>query len=57
MCNLSRGIRDDERAETQAEIILNMYKNGFTVEQIVLAVNREAEEVQAVIKRGEPVLV
>lgn len=30
MCNLSQGIRED----AQAEIIMNMYKNGFTIEQI-----------------------
>ena len=52
MCNLSQGIRDDVRAE----FILNMHKNGFTIEQIAIAVNKNVEEVQAVIKRGEPVL-
>ncbi len=52
MCNLSQGIRDDERAE----IILNMHKNGFTIEQIEVVVNKNVEEVQTVIKRGEPVL-
>ncbi len=52
MCNLSQGIRDDVRAE----IIINMYKNGFTIEQIAIAVNKNMEEVQAVIKKGELIL-
>ena len=30
MCNLSQGIVDD----TKAEIILNMFKKGYTLEQI-----------------------
>ena len=30
MCNLSQGIVDD----TKAEIIMNMYRKGYTLEQI-----------------------
>ena len=30
MCNLSQGIREDATAEAQAEIIMNMLKNGET---------------------------
>lgn len=30
MCNLSQGIREDAGTETQAEIIMNMLKNGET---------------------------
>lgn len=57
MCNLSQGIREDARAETQAEIIINMYKNGFSIEQIEIAVNKSVEEIKAVIEKREPVLV
>lgn len=56
MCNLSQGIREDARAETQAEIIMNMYRNGFTIEQIELAVRKSAEEIRAIIEKREPVL-
>ena len=52
MCNLSQGIRDD----VKAEIVFNMHKNGFTIEQIAVAINKSVEEVQAIIKKGEPVL-
>ena len=56
MCNLSQGIREDAKAETIAEIVFNMHKNGFTIEQIAVAINKSVEEVQAIIKKGEPVL-
>ncbi len=56
MCNLSQGIREDARAETQAEIIINMYKNGFSIEQIAVAINKNVEEIQAVIDKRESVL-
>lgn len=44
------------RAEGAEKIILNMYENNFTLEQIALATNRSIEEVKAVIKKREPVL-
>lgn len=52
MCNLSQGIRED----AQAEIIMNMYRNGFTIEQIEIAVEKTAEEIKAIIEKREPVL-
>ena len=56
MCNLSQGIREDATAEAQAEIIMNMYRNGFTIEQIEIAVEKTAEEIKANIKKLEPAL-
>lgn len=52
MCNLSQGIRED----AQAEIIVNMYKKGFTLEQIADVAKKSAEEIRAIIKKREPVL-
>lgn len=52
MCNLSQGIVDD----VKAEIILNMYKNDFTVEQIAIATNMGVEEVEAIIAKRKSVL-
>ena len=37
------------RAEAQAELIRNMHKNGFTAEQIAAAINKDLEEVRAVL--------
>ncbi len=56
MCNLSQGIREDAREDAQAEIIMNMYKNGFTIEQIEIAVRKSAEEIRAIIEKREPIL-
>lgn len=52
MCNLSQGIVD----ETKAEIILNMFENNFTVEQISLATKQSVEEVERIIKDNRFVL-
>ena len=60
MCNLSQGIREKGRAEGEARsevrVILNMYHNNFTLEQIALATGKSIEEVDAVIKGREPIL-
>lgn len=60
MCNLSQGIKEDGiaigreagrmegRAEGEAGLILKMYKNGFTAEQIAAATDKETEEVKTI---------
>lgn len=61
MCNLSLGI--EERAEARGEkktsekIIINMYKNKFTLEQISLATQKSIVEVEQIIKEKESVTV
>ena len=57
MCNLSQGIRERSVAERDEKIILNMYRKGYTLEQIAECVEKTIEEVEAVIKKREPVLV
>lgn len=52
MCNLSQGIRDN----TLVDVIMTMYENNFTLEQIAVATKKSVEEVTAVIKKQEPVL-
>lgn len=60
MCNLSQGIKEDGiaigAAREKAQIILNMYKNGFTAEQIASATDKDIEEVKAIIAGKEPAL-
>ncbi len=54
MCNLSQGIRED----AQAEIIINMNRKGYTLEQIADVAEKSVEEIQAVIeKRISPSIV
>ncbi len=61
MCNLSQGIEDKGiaigKAAAEAEIIVTMHNNGFTAEQIASAINKDKEEVEAVIERKELELV
>ena len=52
MCNLSQGIRDDEKIK----VIMNMHKKGYTPEQIAEIVEKTTKEVDAIIKKREPVL-
>lgn len=52
MCNLSQGIKDN----TLADVIMNMYENNFTLEQIAVATKKSVEEVETIVKKREPVL-
>jgi len=52
MCNLSQGIRDN----TLAEVIMTMHEKGYTSDQIAEIVKKSIEEVEAVIRKREPVL-
>ena len=56
MCNLSQGIREDATDEANAKIIMNMHRDGYSSEQIARIVEKTIEEVEAVIKKREPVL-
>ena len=60
MCNLSQGIKEDgiaiREARKEEKIILNMHNNGFTVEQIAMATDKNVEEVKAIIAEKEPAL-
>lgn len=57
MCNLSQGIKEDGIAigkiMAEAQIIITMYNNGYTAEQIAAAINKEVEDVEAIIKEKE----
>ena len=40
------------KTAAQIDIILNMYKNNFTVEQIALATQHKVDEVKKIIKNN-----
>ena len=46
MCNLSQGIVED----TKAEIIMNMYKKGYTLEQIAEVTEKSVSEIEKIVK-------
>ena len=56
MCNLSQGIRENATDNAIAGVIMNMHRKGYTLEQIAECVEKTIEEVEAVIKKQEPVL-
>ena len=60
MCNLSTGFeeRATERAteKTSEKFILNMYKKGYTLDQIADVAETGVDEVEAIIKKKEPAM-
>lgn len=61
MCNLSQGIEDKGiaigKAMAEVQIIVTMHNNGFTAEQIALAINKDIEVIEAVLKKEERVFI
>jgi hypothetical protein len=65
MCEIMERIASEERAEGRAEgaskketnIIMHMYKNNFTLEQIALATSKTPEEIEEIIKNSELAMV
>ena len=69
MCNLSQGIKEDGIAigrkdgiaigeargeeKKEATIILNMYKKGFSIEQIAIATDKEINDIKTILKEKE----
>ncbi len=56
MCNLSQGIREKATDNALADVIMTMHEKGYTSAQIAEIVKKTIEEVEAVIKKREPVL-
>lgn len=61
MCNLSQGIleKGEARGKTigEAKIILSMHRNGYTLEQIADVAEKDREQIEAIIEKGEPAMV
>jgi len=57
MCNLSQGIEEKGiaigEAKAEARIIMNMYNNGFTADQIAAVTDKNIEDVEAIIQGKE----
>ena len=56
MTKIGRLIHEDGAKECEAEIILKMYKNGFTAEQISNAIEKDVQEIKKIIESREPTL-
>ena len=56
MCNLSTGIEEKATEKTSAKFILNMYKKGYTLDQIADVAETGVDEVKAIIKKKEPTM-
>lgn len=58
MCNLGEGIEEKAiaigEAKTEARLVGNMHKNGFTAEQIAAATDMDIKDVEAILAGREP---
>ncbi len=50
MSNLGQAIEEEGIALGEARIILNMYKNGFTAEQIAAVSDKDIREIEAIVE-------
>lgn len=56
MCNLSTGIEERATEKTSEKFIMNMYKKGYTLDQIADVAETGVDEVEAIIKKKEPAM-
>ena len=56
MCNLGQGIEDRAIERTLIDIVMNMYKNNFSLEQISIATDKSVEEIKKIIEKNDKVL-
>ena len=56
MCNLSTGIEERATEKTSEKFILNMYKKGYTLDQIADVAETGVDEVEAIINKKEPAM-
>ena len=65
MCNLSQGIKEDGitigkeigKEIGEAKIIIRMHNNGFTIQQIADATDKDVKEVEDIIEGKKAVTV
>ena len=53
MCNLSLGIEERAAEKTLESVVMNMYKNNFSLEQISIATDKSVEEIKKIINEHE----
>lgn len=53
MCNLSLGIEERATEKTLESVVMNMYKNNFSLEQISIAIDKSVEEIKKIINEHE----
>lgn len=56
MCNLGEGLVERTEEKVLAEVVMNMYRSQFSLQQISLAINKSIEEVQRIIEEKSLVL-
>ena len=56
MCNLGQGIEDRAMEKTIENVVMKMYSNNFSLEQISIATDKSVEEIKMIIEKNDKVL-
>jgi hypothetical protein len=56
MCNLSLGIEERAAEKTLESVVMKMYSNNFSLEQISIATDKSVEEIKKIIEKNDKVL-
>ena len=57
MCNLGQGIEDRAMEKTIENVVMKMYSNNFSLEQISIATDKSVEEIKMIIEKNDKILV
>jgi len=56
MCNLSLGIEERAAEKTLESVVMKMYSNNYSLEQISIATDKSVEEIKKIIEKNDKVL-
>ena len=56
MCNLSLGIEERAAEKTLESVVMKMYSNNYSLEQISDITDKSVEEIKKIIEKNDKVL-
>ena len=56
MCNLSLGIEEKATEKTIESVVMKMYSNNFSLDQISIATDKSVEEIKMIIEKNNEIL-
>ena len=57
LCNFGQGIEDRAMEKTIENVVMKMYSNNFSLEQISIATDKSVEEIKMIIEKNDKILV
>ncbi len=56
MCNLGEGIEERAAEKTIEGVVVNMYENKFSLEQIAIATRKDVNEIEKIVRESKLIL-